>query len=96
MGSWDALHPKGFFAPRPVPSVLYFFRKYFGTSSTVFFLFQNIYRTLIPYQKKKSKYYKLLAIIIIPLAMPWIVISVVRSWQIASSKLKAGAVIDRL
>lgn len=96
MGSWDALHPKGFFSPRPVPSVLYLFRKYFGTCASVFFLFQNIYRTIIPYKKKKSKYYKLFALCMIPLAMPWIIISVVRSWQFASSKLKAGAIIDRL
>ncbi|MBT8287834.1 MAG: glycosyltransferase family 2 protein, partial [Bacteroidia bacterium] len=32
MGSWDAFRPTGFFDPRPVPSVLYYFRKYYGNS----------------------------------------------------------------
>ena len=29
MGSWDAFRPKSLFAPRPIPSVLYLYRKYY-------------------------------------------------------------------
>ena len=29
MGSWDGFRPTKWFAPKPVPSVLYFFSKYF-------------------------------------------------------------------
>jgi Predicted glycosyltransferases len=37
MGSWDSFRPTRFFAPRPVPSVLYYVRKYFGASSAFFY-----------------------------------------------------------
>ena len=33
MGSWDAFRPKSILAPRPVPSVLYYYRKYFGNKA---------------------------------------------------------------
>jgi Predicted glycosyltransferases len=36
MGSWDGFRPKKWFSPRPIPSVLYQFRKYYGNKMTIF------------------------------------------------------------
>lgn len=90
MGSWDALRPKSLFAPRPVPSVLYLARKYFGNESSVFYLIQNIPFSFIPYQFKKSKILKVLFMFLLPLFFPLMLVVVMKSWRKSSTMLKVG------
>ena len=42
MGSWDAFRPRSLFSPRPIPSVLYFFRKYFGRKRTLLAILKTV------------------------------------------------------
>lgn len=93
MGSWDALRPKSLFAPRPVPSVLYLARKYFGNTAAKFYLIQNIPFSFIPYKFKKSKYLKLAFLIILPLLTPIMLVVALKSWMKASTMLMEGAKI---
>ena len=93
MGSWDALRPKSLFAPRPVPSVLYLARKYFGNESAVYYLIQNIPFSFIPYKFKKSKGLKLMFIFILPVLLPLMFIAVYKSWNRSSKMLKEGSKI---
>jgi glycosyltransferase involved in cell wall biosynthesis len=90
MGSWDALRPKSLLAPRPVPSVLYLARKYFGNESSVFYLIQNIPFSFIPYQFKKSKILKVLFMFLLPLLFPFMLVVVMKSWRKSSEMLKVG------
>lgn len=96
MGSWDALRPKSLFAPRPVPSVLYLARKYFGNESSVFYLIKNIPFSFIPYQFKKSKILKVLFVFLLPLLFPLMVVVVMKSWRKSSEMLKIGDEIGEL
>jgi len=96
MGSWDALRPKKMFAPRPVPSVLYYKRKYHGNRETILFLFQSIPFSFIPYRFKKSLVLKVLSLIMLPVLLPIFVVSVSTSWVAASKKLKEGHLIATL
>ncbi len=96
MGSWDALRPKSLFAPRPVASVLYLARKYFGNSSAKYYLIQNISFSFIPYKFKKSKVLKLLFLCVLPLYLPLMCVVVIKSWVKASKMLRSGALIDTL
>jgi glycosyltransferase involved in cell wall biosynthesis len=96
MGSWDALRPKSLLAPRPVPSVLYLARNYFGNTAAKFYLIQNIPFSFIPYKFKKSKYLKLAFLIILPLLIPVMLIVVKKSWSKASQMLNEGAKIPQL
>jgi glycosyltransferase involved in cell wall biosynthesis len=95
MGSWDALHPKSLFAPRPVPSVLYLARKYFGNTAAKFYLIQNIPFSFIPYKFKKSKYLKLAFFIVLPLLIPFMLFVVLKSWNKATQMLNEGAKIPQ-
>jgi glycosyltransferase involved in cell wall biosynthesis len=95
MGSWDSLRPTKLFAPRPVPSVLYLARKYFGNTAAKFYLIQNIPFSFIPYKFKKSKYLKLAFLIILPLLIPLMLIVVIKSWSKASQMLNDGAKIPQ-
>jgi glycosyltransferase involved in cell wall biosynthesis len=95
MGSWDSLRPTKLFAPRPVPSVLYLARKYFGNTAAKFYLIQNIPFSFIPYKFKKSKYLKLAFLIILPLLIPVMLVVVIKSWSKASQMLNEGAKIPQ-
>ena len=52
MGSWDSFHSKSFFAPLPVPSVLYMSRKYWGEKRTFFYLIRTLPVSLSFYRFK--------------------------------------------
>jgi len=96
MGSWDALRPKSLFSPRPIPSVLYLIRKYFGNKEAVFYLLKNIPQSYMPYKFKKNKYMRLTYLLIFPLFIPIAIIAVWKSWRSASQKLHVGSLISKL
>lgn len=94
MGSWDGWRPKKWNAPRPVPSVLYLSRKYFGNKKSILMLIPSVAPSLIPYQFKRNKTLKLVSIFLIPLLFPLLVFQVMKSWRLASVKLKEGGIIE--
>ncbi len=94
MGSWDGWRPKKLFGPRPVPSVLYLSRNYFGNKSCRLYILKEILPSLIPYRFKKSKILKLLSFLFLPFVLPLIFFQVMKSWNLASEKLKDGARIE--
>lgn len=87
-GSWDAWRPKKFFGPRPVPSVLYFSRKYFGNKRTIYYIMHSIFPSLVPYRFKNNKFLKLVSFLVLPIVVPLIVYQLIYSWQLSSVKLK--------
>jgi glycosyltransferase involved in cell wall biosynthesis len=96
MGSWDAFRPKKLFAPRPIPSVLYLIRKYFGAKAAYISILNNVPPSLIPYKYKKNKSIYLIGAIITLLLSPLIIISVLKSWNISSRMLKEKDKIGKL
>ncbi|MFK7782430.1 glycosyltransferase family 2 protein [Psychroserpens sp.] len=96
MGSWDAFRPSTFFAPRPIPSVLYFFRRYFGNTPSRLALLRIVPISIFPYQFKKNKPLLLLGSIISILILPLVVFQVCKSWYLSSKKIKDGPLIDPL
>ena len=90
MGSWDGWRPKKLFGPRPVPSVLYLSRKYFGNALSIWYILVTIMPSLIPYQFKKSKVLKFLSFVLLPFLLPLVAIQVTKSWRLATNKLKQG------
>ncbi len=96
MGSWDGWRPKKWNAPRPVPSVLYLARKYFGNKNAVLMVILSVAPSLIPYQFKGNKILKLMSLLLLPLLLPLLIFQVTKSWHLASKKLKQGAMIEYL
>lgn len=96
MGSWDAFRTNKWFTPRPIPSVLYFFRKYFGNSAAKYSLLRTVPLSIMPYQFKKNKAMQLLGILVSIIILPIIIIQVIRSWQLSTRKLKEGPLIESL
>ncbi len=96
MGSWDSWRPIRFFAPRPVPSVLYYVRKYFGAAAAVYYLLPNVMASYIPYAWKRHRTKKLLAFALIFIIFPFVMVSVTRSWRLAGEKLRSGEKFERI
>ncbi|WP_241485190.1 glycosyltransferase family 2 protein [Psychroserpens damuponensis] len=96
MGSWDAFRTKKWFSPRPIPSVLYFYRSYFGKKATISALFRTIPLSIMPYQFKKNKPLMIVGVFVSLLLLPLVIFQVFKSWKLASNKLKEGAIIEEL
>lgn len=96
MGSWDAFRPKKWFSPRPIPSVLYLYRRYYGNKRTFLALLKSIPPSIIPYRFKKNRKLLLLGIFVSIFLMPIIGLQVFISWQKASKKMHQGPLIATL
>lgn len=96
MGSWDAFRTKKWFAPRPIPSVLYFYRSYFGNERAKLALLKTVPLSIIPYQFKSNKLLTLLGAFVALIIWPVVLIQVIRSWYLSDEKMKEGAKISRL
>ena len=96
MGSWDAFRPKNLFSPRPLPSVLYLFRKYYGRKRTVLAILKTVPQSIIPYRYKKNKKMLMLGVLISLILFPFVFLQVLISWRLATKKLKEGAMVERL
>ncbi|WP_339634546.1 glycosyltransferase family 2 protein [Bizionia echini] len=90
MGSWDAFRPSTFFAPRPIPSVLYYFRKYYGNTAARWALWRTIPTSILPYQFKTNRFLLLFGVFLSLLLVPVVLVQVFSSWRLASRKLEAG------
>ncbi|WP_179315817.1 glycosyltransferase family 2 protein [Winogradskyella undariae] len=96
LGSWDAFRPKNILAPRPIPSVTYFYRRYFGSGATLLALLRMIPLSLIPYRYKNNKMLLILSVILSVFLLPFVFFQAYRSWKAASEKLKEGSKIQAL
>ena len=63
-GHWDGYRTKHIFSPRPVPSVLYFYRKYWGSKAALFSVLYDIPFSFSPYYLKGTKIGYMLSLII--------------------------------
>lgn len=90
MGAWDAFQNAKLFAPKPIPSVLYLVRKYFGNNSARVLLAFSIPFSLLPYKYKGYNNMKIVSLFLFILFLPIAIIAPLRSWHQASIKLKQG------
>ena len=94
MGSWDAFRTKKWLSPRPIPSVLYLFRKYFGNKLSKLALLRTVPLSIMPYKFKKNKALLFVGVLISILILPLIVFQIFKSWRLSSVKLEQGALIE--
>ncbi|TYA56666.1 glycosyltransferase family 2 protein [Formosa maritima] len=96
MGSWDAFRTKKWFAPRPIPSVLYLYRRYFGNQAARRALWKTVPLSIMPYQFKSNKPMLVLGALLSILLLPVVLFQVFKSWHLASKKIKQGPLIEKL
>lgn len=93
-GSWDAWRPKKWTDPRPVPSVLYLSRKYYGDQASKYWIYHSVLPSVVPYQFKRSRGLKILAVMAVPFLLPFLILQVRKSWKLSGEKLKQGDLIE--
>jgi hypothetical protein len=95
-GSWDAFRTQNLFAARPIPSVLYFYRRYFGNAQARLALFRTVPMSIMPYRFKKHKGVLVLGVFVSILICPLVLLQVYKSWHLSGKKLKQGPLIEQL
>ncbi|MBX2963391.1 MAG: glycosyltransferase family 2 protein [Cyclobacteriaceae bacterium] len=96
MGSWDGYRPVSFFSVRPIPSVLYLTRKYFGCKQSVLNLLIKIPASVLPLQFKNRPFLLLIASIASVVISPVLLVQVMMSWRRSTQMLKRAALIDKI
>ncbi len=96
MGSWDSIRTRKLFDARPVPSVLYYIRTYFGKKSAIIYIIQNVPYSLVPYRFRKNKFIKRIYLILFIFFWPFLLFSIVKSWRSSTNKIKIGKLISKL
>ena len=94
MGSWDGIRSTKLLQPVPIPSIIYFFRKYWGKEKTIIFLLQIIPFSLCPYHLKGKPIGYLVSLFILFFTLPIILIRLYKSWIIAEEILQAEESIE--
>ena len=95
-GSWDSFRPTKLFAPRPIPSVLYLCRKFFGNKTAKVLLFTTIPYSLTSYKNKRNKKMKIISLFNAIFCSPIVLIQVYMSWKRASRMLQEGDKIEKI
>lgn len=90
MGSWDGFRPKKWLDPRPIPSVLYFFRSYFGDKCARQVLLRTVPPSILPYRFKGNRLMMVLGLVLSIFLLPIVLIQVWISWRRSSEKLRQG------
>ncbi len=95
-GSWDGYRSKSFFDPKPFPSVIYYYRKYWGKKSAIYTLVKLVPLTLVPYSMKNKKSAYTISLVLFFLFFPILFYKAIISWNIASKMLNEGHKISSL
>lgn len=96
MGSWDGFRPTNWFAPRPIPSVLYLTRRYFGNRLAILDLCIKVPASIIPHRYKNRPILLLLASMVAFLLFPLVLSQVIRSWKLSTKMIGIGAKVELL
>ena len=95
-GHWDAYRSKNILAPRPIPSVLYLYRKYWGNDAALFQLLQSIPFSYTPYRLKSRMWGYILSLCIFFLFFPIVILQTISSWRTSSKMLNGNSQIKKL
>jgi hypothetical protein len=95
MGSWDSFRPTSWLAPRPIPSVLYYYRKYFGLENVILDLVIKMPASVIPFRFKRNTKLLLFGSICSVFLMPIFFIQLGKSWRISTEMIREGSLIEK-
>jgi len=96
MGSWDGFRPTKITSPRPMPSVIYLSKRYFGKDMAIYDLLIKVPSSVLPFKYKRNTTLLVVGSLLAILVFPFILFQVIKSWKIANGMIKRGPVIDRL
>lgn len=90
MGSWDGFRPKKWFAPKPIPSVIYLYKKYLPSAIYKNAIFLGIMLSNVSYKHKRSSNMLFLSVLLTLIKSPVLYIQYRRSYNIAKKMLDSN------
>jgi GT2 family glycosyltransferase len=96
MGSWDGFRPKKWFAAKPIPSVVYLYKKYYPKTLYRSVIFLGIILSNVSYKNKGSNKMLALSVALTIVKAPLLAIQFYNSRSRAKAMLKAGDKIEYL
>ena len=96
MGSWDGFRPTKWFAPKPVPSIIYLLKKYFPQALWRNSVLIGMMLSNIPYRQKRSGGMLMLSVFLTLIKSPMLLIQYYRSKKIAEKMLVSGYMPESL
>jgi GT2 family glycosyltransferase len=96
IGHWDGFRPKKLFAPKPIPSVTYLFKKYFPSHLAKNTLYLGVLLSNLSFKKKSSTKAMVFSVLLTIIKLPILVIQFQKSKKIAAQKIQQGALIEWL
>ncbi len=96
IGHWDGFHPKKWFAPKPVPSVIYLFKKYYPHKLYRNTIYLGILLSNVSFKNKRSNKMILVSIFMTFVKLPLLAVQFHKSLSKANQKLAEGNKIERL
>lgn len=96
IGHWDGFRPKKWFAPKPIPSVVYLFKKYYPKHLYRSVMFLGILLSNVSYRKKKSGKMLAFSVVFAIIKFPLLIISFYRARSIANKMLQKDNTISVL
>lgn len=96
MGSWDGFRPKKWFAPKPIPSVIYFYKKYFPGDFVREGVILGVSMSNVKFHHKSSKAIILFSLVLSIILLPKLLIQVARAYNQANRMLREGDQIESL
>ena len=88
MGSWDSFRSKNILAPKPVPSAIYLYKKYFPKELYRNALLIGIMLSNVSYRHKRSSNMLFLSVMLTIIKSPLLLIQYLRSQRIANRMLR--------
>jgi len=96
MGSWDGFRPKKIFAPKPIPSVIYFYKKYFSKDFAREGVILGVSMSNVKFHHKSSKTMMVFSLLLTLFLLPKLLIQVARAYNEANKMLRLGDQIEYL
>jgi glycosyltransferase involved in cell wall biosynthesis len=96
MGSWDAFRPINFFAPKPIPSVIYFYKRYLPPLNYKMTILIGLLLSNIKYKNKKQNLFLITSMIKSIFLSPLVLFQYKKSKKIAKKMILNGPKISKL
>tara|TARA_B100001250_G_scaffold413708_1_gene448741 strand:- start:5117 stop:6481 length:1365 start_codon:yes stop_codon:yes gene_type:complete len=95
IGHWDSFRSSSIFSPLPIPSVLYFWRKYWGDKSALLNCSIILPTSLTSYKNKNNLLSIIFSLILFIIFIPFLILRFIFSWKMASKMILDGSKIYR-
>ncbi len=96
IGHWDGFRPKKWFAPKPIPSVVYLYKKYYSATLSRHAILLGIMLSNISYKNKKKPSMLVLSLFLTVVKAPLLYLQYRKSLKKANAMLAGGDKIETL